>query len=63
MMAKGKLDKLITQLMILDVLIGLTAYLLQPINTRLTGVFIISLVLFFWLLAARFFSFLDSLAH
>jgi hypothetical protein len=49
--------------MILDVLIGLTAYLLQPINTRLTGVFIISLVLFFWLLAARFFSFLDSLAH
>lgn len=62
-MAKERLNKLITQLMILDTLIGLTAYLLQPINPRLTGVFIVSLILLFWLLMAKFFSMLDSLAH
>ncbi len=50
---KLQLGKIITQLMILDLFVVLSAYTLQILNPRLIWVFIIAIILLFWLSIAK----------
>jgi len=62
-MNKERLNRLIARLAVLDIFVGLAAYLLQPLNSRLTWVFIVALVLLFWLVVAKVISGLEALIH
>ena len=62
-MGKGILARVITYLMVIDLIIGTSAYILQTVNPRLTWIFIASLIVLFWLLAAKFFSILELFVY
>ena len=62
-MSGGLLDKFINQLLIVDFLIGLTAYVLQQSNARFIWIFIISIIVLFLLFLAKVFSVLEAIIH
>ena len=63
MMGKEKLGRLIAQLAALDILVGISAYFLQPFNERLTWVFIVSVIVLLWLITLKVISTLEALIH
>lgn len=62
-MRRETLNRIIGHLVAIDLFIGFSAFVLKSASTRLTWVFIASLILLFWLVLARLFTLLDTLAN